>query len=117
MGLEFFHRYNVPSTCCGSNTNPNADAFCLPRSNPRIEVWGKEIKKTLPKGKTYKELLAFENEKRKAKGWYLLKSPNRGNYIEKTERGLPRNRKPPLCPAQTVGHSGTGLPSSPETEN
>ena len=32
------------------------------------------------KGKSYKELLAIENEKRKAKGQYLFKMPTAGFY-------------------------------------
>ena len=49
-----------------------------PKEEKRKEI--KHSKQIMKTGKSYKELLAIENEKRKAKGQYLFKNPGSGFY-------------------------------------
>ena len=58
---------------------------------------GKTLK--LKTGKSYKDLLAIENEKRKAKGLYLFKTPTAGFYKKKGDFENPLFTRPrqPAC--------------------
>lgn len=74
--------------------------------NQKLKPTIKFIRQKINGGKNYAKYLKIENEKRKERNWYLLKTQN--------PHFSPRNKKadkPLSCPAQIAGS-----PNDPETE-